>query len=47
MTTWSAWQNALALLAQGALVSLWLAAASIAAGTVVAVVLVEIGRAHV
>jgi len=47
MTTWSAWQNALALLAQGALVSLWLAAASIAAGTVVAVVLVAVGLSRI
>jgi polar amino acid transport system permease protein len=47
MTGWPAWQNALALLAQGALVSLALAAASIAAGTVVAAVLAAIGLSRI
>jgi polar amino acid transport system permease protein len=46
MTTWPAWQNALSLLAQGALVSLWLAAASIVAGTVLAIALATAGLAR-
>jgi His/Glu/Gln/Arg/opine family amino acid ABC transporter permease subunit len=47
MMTWPAFESALALLAQGALVSLGLAVASILAGTVLAVLLVALGLARI
>jgi His/Glu/Gln/Arg/opine family amino acid ABC transporter permease subunit len=42
MTSWPLFESTVALLARGALVSLWLAVASIAAGTVLAVLLMAL-----
>jgi His/Glu/Gln/Arg/opine family amino acid ABC transporter permease subunit len=47
MTSWAMFESTLALLARGALVSLWLAIASIAAGTVVAVLLMALAFSKV